>query len=409
MSTVYEDIVKLVANNLKCSICFELFSEPVTLYCGHNYCLSCIQRHLASGKRNCPQCRRQLPAKPHLRKNVTLCTILDLQEAGGREMWNHVVTRTDQCFSDRRSEKMTEDVLVRRLEFLKLEIRRLETLQAGLNSGLQDGSFSARENVSTAEGFRSSPDREGGSGCADSSLPSLPSEPENGLNGLSYIEPPEGTLPDPDSRRQEVREALAGLSETWGASDSAAVAPNCSQPAEFAVLSFSPTLGNRRLAFVPESRRLMVSSSRSQVNLNSRFGACQWMADQEFSAGRHYWDVDVSRCSGWAAGVAHPDLGRNEKLGRGPSSWCIERSSRRLSAWHNSTETLVKQDCPDRVRVLLDMDSSCLSFWSLMDGQVELYSVQAGFRGPVRPVFWLFGTQQGNALTFPAKVSKQGS
>ncbi|XP_007257165.3 tripartite motif-containing protein 65 [Astyanax mexicanus] len=375
MSTVYEDIVKLVANNLKCSICFELFTDPVTLSCGHNYCLNCIQRYLSRGTRTCPQCRSKLPHTPNLKKNVALSNILDLQEAGGREMWNQVVIRTDQCNSYH-TEKLTED-----------------------------GSLSVGKNISTAKGFSSSFDNEGGSQCADSSSSSLEfSELENSINGFSRIEALESMLPDPDSDAQEVSEVLLdGLNEASGLADFATADLNCSQSAEFVLLSFLPAMGHRRLAFMPENRRLVVRSAFSSVTQNGRFDACQWMADQELSRGRHYWDVDVSRCSGWAAGVAYPGLARNEQLGRGPSSWCIERSSGRLSAWHNKKETPLKQDCPDSVRVLLDMDSSCLSFWSLMDGLVELYSVQADFRGPVRPVFWLHGTQQRNVLAFPAR------
>uniref|UniRef100_A0A8B9LQA7 Uncharacterized protein n=1 Tax=Astyanax mexicanus TaxID=7994 RepID=A0A8B9LQA7_ASTMX len=317
MSTVYEDIVKLVANNLKCSICFELFTDPVTLSCGHNYCLNCIQRHLSRGTRTCPQCRSKLPHTPNLKKNVALSNILDLQEAGGRE---------------------------------------IEVLLDGLNeaSGLAD-SATADLNCSQSAGKVSSP------------------PPDHHQIHTLYLD-------------------VKLITDTNYFS---------SFRTELVLLSFLPAMGHRRLAFMPENRRLVVRSAFSSVTQNSRFDACQWMADQELSRGRHYWDVDVSRCSGWAAGVAYPGLARNEQLGRGPSSWCIERSSGRLSAWHNKKETPLKQDCPDSVRVLLDMDSSCLSFWSLMGGLVELYSVQADFRGPVRPVFWLHGTQQRNVLAFP--------
>ncbi|XP_017548564.1 E3 ubiquitin/ISG15 ligase TRIM25 [Pygocentrus nattereri] len=402
MSAAHEDILKVVVNSLKCSICFELFGEPVTLACGHSYCHSCIESHLVRGRRNCPQCRFSLPAQHKLRKNVSLSNILDLQEAGGREIWNQVAARADHCFSYER-EKLTREALVRRLEFLKLEIKKIETFLTELNP--QDESIVMKEDTQTAEVFSWSLDS--GLGAADSDS-GLPSEPEDSLNGLSHIEESEDALPDPVSDPEKIsevlledRDALAGLTGACGLSDSAAVGLKFSEPAEFVLLSFSPTLGHRRLAFVPERRRMQVRSSRSPMTQNSRFDACQWMASQEFSAGRHYWDVDVSLCSGWAAGVAYPGLGRNEKLGRSSSSWCIERSSTRLSAWHNNAETPLKQGCPESIRVLLDMDSGRLSFWSLTDRQDELYNFQVDFCGPVRPMFWLFGTQQRNALIFP--------
>lgn len=136
-------------------------------------------------------------------------------------------------------------------------------------------------------------------------------------------------------------------------------------------------------------------------NHSDRFEACQWMAEQEFTKGRFYWDVETSACSGWAAGVAYTHLGKDERLGRSKSSWCIEWSSGRFSAWHNGSETPLKHRHPSRLRVLLDRDAGHLSFSSGEDGEAELYDVQVEFEAVVSPVFWLFGTKPGNALSFP--------
>ncbi|XP_060112589.1 zinc-binding protein A33-like [Heteronotia binoei] len=59
-----------LAENLSCSICLELFSEPVILECGHNFCQVCITRYWeeipANGGEDaplptCPECRREIP------------------------------------------------------------------------------------------------------------------------------------------------------------------------------------------------------------------------------------------------------------------------------------------------------------------------------------------------------------
>lgn len=63
-------VVEEFAEDLRCSICLELFSDPVMLECGHNYCQSCITRYWAEvpvGGREaaphptCPDCRREIP------------------------------------------------------------------------------------------------------------------------------------------------------------------------------------------------------------------------------------------------------------------------------------------------------------------------------------------------------------
>ncbi|XP_015350925.1 E3 ubiquitin/ISG15 ligase TRIM25 isoform X1 [Marmota marmota marmota] len=69
----------LLAEELSCSICLELFKEPVTTPCGHNFCRSCLDETWAvQGKPyRCPQCRAVSPSLPELRKNTVLCAVVD--------------------------------------------------------------------------------------------------------------------------------------------------------------------------------------------------------------------------------------------------------------------------------------------------------------------------------------------
>lgn len=133
---------------------------------------------------------------------------------------------------------------------------------------------------------------------------------------------------------------------------------------------------------------------------NGRFDACQWMAKQKFREGWVYWDVDTTFSTGWAVGVAYPSLKHNERLGRTSSSWCLEWSSGQLNAWHDNIKTSVKHRNPNGIRVILDMAKGQLSFQSLSDDLLELYSFQVDFSGPLIPVFWLYGLKR-NALKFP--------
>ncbi|KAG7327055.1 hypothetical protein KOW79_010456 [Hemibagrus wyckioides] len=360
MMASYKDIVRFIANHLKCPICFEIFTEPVTLACGHSYCLRCIKDYFKqNSKRVCPECRAELKTDYKLHKNVTIRAILELQQAGGREMWDRVLAGSEEEFTQDGS------CLIR-------------------NSSRTYQSSSS----SAAEGSSSSLDCEEGHQDAaknDSSLPSVPQNDEVIINSQSVSEENKGSVSkDPDSLRgfsDDGTSAAAGLS------------------AEFVSLSFLPQKGHRRLVFY--SQRIEVRSSMTLRNHSDRFEACQWMAEQEFTTGRFYWDVETSACSGWAAGVAYTHLGKDEQLGRSKSSWCIEWSSSRFSAWHNGSETPLKHRHPSRLRVLLDRDAGHLSFRSGEDGEAELYDVQVEFEAAVSPVFWLFGTKPGNALSFP--------
>ncbi|NXA83779.1 TRI25 ligase, partial [Thryothorus ludovicianus] len=65
--------------DLTCSICLCLFSTPVTMPCGHNFCSSCLELTWAGLSRgfSCPQCRATFPDRPQLQKNTVLCRVVE--------------------------------------------------------------------------------------------------------------------------------------------------------------------------------------------------------------------------------------------------------------------------------------------------------------------------------------------
>ncbi|KAM4035386.1 LOW QUALITY PROTEIN: E3 ubiquitin/ISG15 ligase TRIM25-like [Anomaloglossus baeobatrachus] len=66
---------------LECSICLNLYTDPVILRCGHNFCRTCIDQVLntqdESGVYCCPECREEFQERPVLIRNITLCNILE--------------------------------------------------------------------------------------------------------------------------------------------------------------------------------------------------------------------------------------------------------------------------------------------------------------------------------------------
>ncbi|KAM6896117.1 E3 ubiquitin-protein ligase TRIM21-like [Lycodopsis pacificus] len=56
---------------LLCSICLNVFTEPVSTPCGHNYCKTCITGYWAcSGQTQCPLCRKKFRRRPQLQVNT---------------------------------------------------------------------------------------------------------------------------------------------------------------------------------------------------------------------------------------------------------------------------------------------------------------------------------------------------
>ncbi|XP_077327247.1 E3 ubiquitin/ISG15 ligase TRIM25-like [Lithobates pipiens] len=66
---------------LECSVCLNIYTDPVTLRCGHNFCRVCIDGVLdtqeGSGGYSCPECREEFPDRPALPRNITLRNIAE--------------------------------------------------------------------------------------------------------------------------------------------------------------------------------------------------------------------------------------------------------------------------------------------------------------------------------------------
>ncbi|XP_075199438.1 E3 ubiquitin-protein ligase TRIM39-like [Anomaloglossus baeobatrachus] len=68
-------------DELLCSICRNIYTDPVTLRCGHNFCRDCIDGVLDTesgyGVYTCPECRATFRKWPPLQRNIALSNIVD--------------------------------------------------------------------------------------------------------------------------------------------------------------------------------------------------------------------------------------------------------------------------------------------------------------------------------------------
>ncbi|XP_033933373.1 zinc finger protein RFP-like [Pseudochaenichthys georgianus] len=61
----------LTEDQFLCSICLDVFTDPVTIPCGHNFCKACISEHWdVDVQCQCPNCKEVFDRRPELRVNT---------------------------------------------------------------------------------------------------------------------------------------------------------------------------------------------------------------------------------------------------------------------------------------------------------------------------------------------------
>ncbi|KAI5104615.1 bloodthirsty-relatedprotein family, member 6 [Silurus meridionalis] len=68
-SALYED-------QLECCICLDVFTDPVSTPCGHNFCMICLKEHWDSSSHcQCPVCQEKFSNRPDLRVNTFISAL----------------------------------------------------------------------------------------------------------------------------------------------------------------------------------------------------------------------------------------------------------------------------------------------------------------------------------------------
>ncbi|XP_013878134.1 E3 ubiquitin-protein ligase TRIM39 isoform X2 [Austrofundulus limnaeus] len=108
----------LSEEQVHCSICLDVFTNPVSIPCGHNFCQTCILGYWkTSPLYQCPMCKKSFHKRPDISVNTVLREIAEqfkqirVKATEGKEIGEGGVGKAKKCIMERRTKEDEEQLL----------------------------------------------------------------------------------------------------------------------------------------------------------------------------------------------------------------------------------------------------------------------------------------------------------
>ncbi|XP_049888898.1 tripartite motif-containing protein 16-like protein [Epinephelus moara] len=432
--------VKLNHETSCCSICLDLLKEPVTVPCGHSYCMDCIQSFLdkedLKKSRSCAQSSKSSTPRPVLETDTMLAVsaaaeraerqreleaslkkieqriqnaekdmkVLRLEMEKINDSADKAVEDSEEIFTEliRLTKKKSSDVKQQVRSQQKTEVSRIRQLQEKLEqeiTELKRKEAELKELSHTEDRIQFLQyDLSFTSLSESSELPSTKIRP------LRYFEDVTAAVSEGRDKLQDVlREKWTNISQPVTEMDVLTTNPQPEPKTRTEFLQYScaitldPNTVNTQLSLSEgDKRATLMRDEQSYSSHPDRFIRWRQVLSRESLTGRCYWEVEWSRKRVTVA-VAYKNISRAGSMtecafGFNDKSWALEcNSSSSYKFIHSGNKTPITGPWSSRVGVYLDHSAGILSFYSVSETMTLLHRVQTTFTQPLYAGLWFSG------------------
>uniref|UniRef100_A0A8C4XGW3 E3 ubiquitin-protein ligase TRIM11-like n=1 Tax=Erpetoichthys calabaricus TaxID=27687 RepID=A0A8C4XGW3_ERPCA len=438
-----------VQAELLCSICLDVYHEPVLLGCGHNFCYECLSRlwdsHTNGKSFSCPECRVEYQERPAPQKNLKLSSIIERYRANRTphhcsdgcphhgQPWKYYSRQKSCCLCESclmegghkagPGLQPLDEALARRKAALQEETARLRRSQVALSSSLgwlQEAQAKLRADRSRLReqvlglfaDIRNLVERLEATALEQLLAANVRVNPCT----VHRRELDRGTI-------SQTGKEVASFMRRVGQSITSCSSTGHKQHILVQMVPASPTLDRNPRAepnhLQPAQLTLDVNTAHRNLLLSRDLQAAEWtekcqpypprperfklqpqvLCTQGFTTGSHFWDVELTGTKRWEVGATCKGPGNTWV--DSCISWVLRWDGRQLQAFQGSTRYSCQAQsqamtAPFKLRVRLECERKTISFYEIGseagqwegDGQV-LHVFNIRLCGPVHPGFYL--------------------
>uniref|UniRef100_A0A8C2EBG2 Bloodthirsty-related gene family, member 9 n=1 Tax=Cyprinus carpio TaxID=7962 RepID=A0A8C2EBG2_CYPCA len=351
---------------LHCNICLDVFIDPVSTPCGHNFCKMCLKKCWDSRHDySCPICKESFNQKPNLKVNTTLRDIVDHYKKKNNLKIPPVLC--DICTDTKRKAlkscpKNTEKERTDSIELFTSLIRSIERCQSELLELMEQKQTAAE---TQAEELSKELEQEITELERRNTIyPSLCSPMDTEIwAGISI-----NTCVSVETLRRTLTQLQKTLDEKLSQTVDVTLDPDTAHP---------------DLILSEDGKKVRHGNIKQYCpDYDKRFNKYMIvLGNKGFSSGRFYFEVQVKGKTQWSLGVARESINRKGVLNLCPESgnWTLWQSNaKEYKACESSPVSLSLNVKLQKVGVFVDYEEGLVSFYDV-ESRSHIYSFTGQF------------------------------